>query len=136
MSWLGLDQLFNLELNKISASISVAIFTILYFIYKRYRQLNRYQNIDENELMLAKLKAARLKQQEIYSQMIKEQAERKQSETATTTKTEHSNDKNKAKNDDDDTLSRDFFPLMNSAPAYYRPIRKKPCGPCGGGGCG
>lgn len=48
MSWLGLDQLFNLELNKISASISVAIFTILYFIYKRYRQLNRYQNIDEN----------------------------------------------------------------------------------------
>ena len=51
MSWLGLDQLFNLELNKISASILVAIFTILYFIYKRYRQLNRYQNIDENGKM-------------------------------------------------------------------------------------
>lgn len=32
---------------------------------------------------------------------------------------------------------REYFPLMsgNFGPSY-RPVRKKPCGPCGGGGCG
>lgn len=51
MSWFELGQLFNFELNKITAAIVVAIFTVVYFIYKRYRQLNRYQNIDENGKM-------------------------------------------------------------------------------------
>ena len=84
------------------------------------------------ELMMAKLKAARFKQQETYSQMIKEQEEQKKLEKTETQK--NSDDGNRG--DKETTSLRDFFPLMNSTNSYYRPVRKRPCGPCGGGGCG
>lgn len=82
--------------------------------------------------MMAKLKAARFKQQETYRQMIKEQEEQKKLEKTETQK--NSDDGNSS--DKETTSLRDFFPLMNSTNSYYRPVRKRPCGPCGGGGCG
>lgn len=91
------------------------------------------------------MEAARLKQQEKYSQFVQENAE-KLKEISEKLEKELQESRNSGKKDDrrgsrggsDKSLfDRDYMPLMGggSGGATYRPAKKRPCGPCGGG-CG
>lgn len=93
------------------------------------------------EILKEKLAVARQKQQEKYNQFLEENGTamkemNDQLEKELNKSDEHDN-KPKSKGESLFT-DRDYFPLMGggSGGSSYKPVKKRPCGPCGGGGCG
>lgn len=90
------------------------------------------------------MEAARLKQQEKYDQYIKENGEElKEKNEELENELKRSSTTKVWKDNDDGGESlfgnQDYLPLMGgggSTGKSYRPAKKRPCGPCGGGGCG
>lgn len=125
-SWFeDIKQQFQLTPN-IAAAI-VGLFTICYFIYKRLR-LTKYQSVEDNELLMIKLKAARLKQQEDYLKFQKEQSEKKTGQCDDPDSNSDNSGKPKT-----DNWNGGRLPLMSQSCSYYRPIKKRPYSGCGCG---
>lgn len=93
------------------------------------------------------MEAARLKQQDKYSQFIQEHGEalKKKNEELEKELTNSSDDRRGGgggsrydSTDSSSLFDRDYMPLMGGggSGSTYRPAKKRPCGPCGGGGCG
>lgn len=90
------------------------------------------------------MEAARLKQQDKYKQFVEEHGEKLKEMSAKLekelkdSKDEKGSRGSRGGENEKSLFDRDYMPLMGggSGGATYRPAKKRPCGPCGGGGCG
>lgn len=149
-----MEESSGLLTTNVLVTLGALTIPVAYFLYHKFFQKPTYVSVNEDgkywrrfdvffwlkfdftERLRSQMEAARLKQQEIYDKSVQEAMEKAKEKGDGKEEVEEEKPKSSKFNLDKPKNGSDYLPLMNHSPSYYRPPKKRPCGPCGGGGCG